>query len=733
MQSGFYFFNQPAQRVKQMAGKGLARAADDRAHDLLVGQQPRLDKLGNDLTVNLPVVKPGIEQVLGALRRAKIFLRRALSGKRVEDKIAQFFVQSLALQQVRVFMRHRGENASLGLCPEVDYPVNGAAVEICVRVDEQDLPVEHLREPPCRRTFLGGNTMFKCTALGRVQISVRLGIAPPGFKDAPCIHLSDHGIAQKVKGVPLITLSVIRAEVGVVKLGRREQGVPCKSAQLVCGNARGIARIIDSLPGGADRSTHLFARVRGLQRRHTRIGACVAQLLRRKGLHGFQLLALFGECAGQLLAGQRLKGIRKRLGFCDFIRAAVGQLAGKHVAEVRVRLRLRPFRRRLARHARRICRPELRLRNRLVRAAVGEIGRFGARFALLYDRWRILLRCRIRFARNGLFLAVFRLPFGFIVIPLRLRNEHAVELPRLRLTHRALAFQSFGIGANFLVAAGKSLSDQRIPIFCVDPAVFIREISACRAVCVPISEVAPRRADTAHEEALHSAAECSHADLLYHVLLGEAFGFFFAFSGRQIRLVCLRIAGIIAVDDAIGGNVRDFGCTFFRRVDDGGFDNVQRHIAQGRRRNFLQLVEVADGDPLKQRLEDTGADTGHQRLLVRYAAFLGVHDGGGKGAAADGCRTANIAEHRGNHAVRRGHQRLIGKRANLAAEAVALFNAFGDRPADVVCRAHRRVCRVVYVHRLFVAVRASDVAGSSCCFANTGKQSTGQVHDDRHR
>ena len=52
-------------------------------------------------------------------------------------------------------MRHRGENASLGLCPEVDYPVNGAAVEIRVRVDEQDFPAEHLREPLCRRAFLG--------------------------------------------------------------------------------------------------------------------------------------------------------------------------------------------------------------------------------------------------------------------------------------------------------------------------------------------------------------------------------------------------------------------------------------------------------------------------------------------------------------------------------------------------------------------------------------------------
>ena len=361
VQSGFYFFNQPAQRVQQTAGKGLALTADNLAHDLFIGQQPRLDKLGNDLAVDLRVVKPGIELVLGALRRAKIYRRRALSGKRVENKIAQLCVQPLALQQVRVFMRHRGENAPVGLCPEVDYPVNGAAVEIRARVDEQDLPAEHLREPLCRRTFLGGNTMFKCTALGRVQIGVRFGIAPPGFKDAPRIRLADHGVARKVKGVPPVALPVIRAEVGVVKLGRREQGVPRKSAQLVFGNARVIARIIDGLPGGADRSTHLFARVRGLQRRHTRISACVAQLLRRKGLHGFQMFALFGECAGQLLAGQRLKGIRKRLGFCDFVRAAVGQLAGKHVAEVRVRLRLRPFRRRLARYARRICRPELRL------------------------------------------------------------------------------------------------------------------------------------------------------------------------------------------------------------------------------------------------------------------------------------------------------------------------------------------------------------------------------------
>ena len=184
-------------------------------------------------------------------------------------------------------MRHRGENAPVGLCPEVDYPVNGAAVEIFVRVDEQDLLAEYLREPLCRCTFLGGSTMFKCTALGRVQISVRLGIAPPGFKDAPCIRLADHGVARKVKGVPLITLSVIRAEVGVVKLGRREQGVPCKSAQLVFGDACVIARIIDSLPGGADRGAHLFARVCGLQRRHTRIGARVAQFFRRKGLHGF--------------------------------------------------------------------------------------------------------------------------------------------------------------------------------------------------------------------------------------------------------------------------------------------------------------------------------------------------------------------------------------------------------------------------------------------------------------
>ena len=92
VQSGFYFFNQPAQRVQQTAGKGLALAADDRAHDLLVGQQPRLDKLGNDLAVNLPVVKPGIERMFGALRRAKIFRRRALSGKRVEYKIAQLVV-----------------------------------------------------------------------------------------------------------------------------------------------------------------------------------------------------------------------------------------------------------------------------------------------------------------------------------------------------------------------------------------------------------------------------------------------------------------------------------------------------------------------------------------------------------------------------------------------------------------------------------------------------------------
>ena len=616
MQSGFYFFDKPAQRVQQTAGKGLALTADDLTHDLLVGQQPRLDKLGNDLAVNFSVIKPGIELMLGAFCRAKIFRRRALSRERVENKIAQLFVQPLALQQVRVLMRHRGENAPVGLCPEVDCPVNGAAVEIRARVDEQDLPAEHLREPLCRRTFLGGNTMFKCTALGRVQIGVRFGIAPPGIKDAPRIRLADHGVARKVKGVPPVALPVIRAEVGVVKLGRREQGVPRKSAQLVFGNARVIARIIDGLPGGADRSTHLFARVRGLQRRHTRISACVAQLLRRKGLHGFQMFALFGECAGQLLAGQRLKGIRKRLGFCDFIRAAVGQLAGKHVAEVRVRLRLRPFRRRLARYARRICRPELRLRDRLVQAAVGEIGRFGARFALLYDRWRILLRSRIRFARNGLFLAVFRLPFDFIVIPLRLCDEHAVELPRLCLTHRALVFQRPGIGANFLVSAGKSLSDQRISIFCVDPAVFIREISACRPVCVPISEIAPCRADAAHEEALHSAAECSHADLFYHVLLGEAFGFFFAFPGRQIRLVCLRIAGIIAVDDRVRQNVCNFGRALFRRVDNGGFDNIQRHVPQPCGRDFLQLVEVADGDPLEQRLEDTGADTGHQRLLI---------------------------------------------------------------------------------------------------------------------
>ena len=76
-------------------------------------------------------------------------------------------------------MRHRGENASLGLRTEVDHPVNGAAVEIFVRVDEQDFPAEHLREPLCRRAFLGGNAVFKRTALGRVQIGVRFGIAPP--------------------------------------------------------------------------------------------------------------------------------------------------------------------------------------------------------------------------------------------------------------------------------------------------------------------------------------------------------------------------------------------------------------------------------------------------------------------------------------------------------------------------------------------------------------------------